>query len=125
MMAKKRDMRELREPNTPFFVLMYKETLLAANDLPSTLPSVVLDLLQEYGHVLHKEVPPRLPLKRGIKHQINLVLGAPLPKIPHIESAKRGELSDSTKCEEECPFSKNPHIENDKRGEMSDSTRCE
>ena len=109
-------MRELREPNAPFFVPMYKETLLAANDLPSTLLSVVLDLLQEYGDVLHKEVPPRLPLKRGIEHQIDLVPGAPLPKIPHIESAKRGELSDSTKCEE-CPFPKNPHIQNDKRGE--------
>ena len=106
MTARKRDMRELREPNTPFFVLMYKETLLAANDLPSTLPSVVLDLLQEYGDVLHKEVPPRLPLKQGIEHQIDFVPGARLPKIPHIESAKRGELSDSTKCEEECPFSK-------------------
>ena len=80
---------------------MYRETLLAAHDLPSTLPSVVLDLLQEYGHVLHKEVPPRLPLKRGIEHQIDLVPGAPLPKIPHIESAKRGELSDSTKYEGE------------------------
>ena len=31
MMARKRDMQELREPNTPFFVFMYKETLLAAN----------------------------------------------------------------------------------------------
>ena len=60
MMAGKRDMQALREPNTPFFVLLYKETFLAANDLPSTLPSVVLDLLQEYGDVLHKEVPPQI-----------------------------------------------------------------
>ena len=64
MMARKRDMRELREPNTPFFVLLYKETLLAANDLPSTLPSVVFDLLQEYEDVFPKEVPPRLPPAR-------------------------------------------------------------
>ena len=82
MMARKRDMRELREPNTPFFVLMYKETLLAANDLPSTLPSVVLDLLQEYEDVFPKEVPPGLPPKRGIEHQIDLVPGAPLPNRP-------------------------------------------
>ena len=71
MMARKRDMRELREPNTPFFVLMYKETLLAANDLPSTLPSVVFDLLQEYEDVFPKEVPPGLPPKRGFEHQID------------------------------------------------------
>ncbi|XP_073362328.1 uncharacterized protein [Aegilops tauschii subsp. strangulata] len=65
MTARKRDMRELREPNTPFFVLLYKETLLAANDLPSTLPSVVPDLLQEYEGVFPKEVPPGLPPKRA------------------------------------------------------------
>jgi hypothetical protein len=82
MMAKKRDMRELREPNTPFFVLMYKETLLATNDLPSTLPSVVFDLLQEYEDVFPKEVPPGLPPKRGIEHQIDMVPGAPLPNQP-------------------------------------------
>ena len=94
-------MRELREPNTPFFVLMYKETLLAANDLPSTLPSVVFDLLQEYDDVFPKEVPPCFPPKQGSEHKIDLVPGAPLPKVPHIESAKRGELSDSTKYEGE------------------------
>ena len=82
MMARKRDMRELREPNTPFFVLMYKETLLAVNDLPSTLPSVVFDLLQEYENVFPKEVPPGLPSKRGTEHQIDLVPGAPLPNWP-------------------------------------------
>ena len=82
MMARKRDMRELRERNTPFFVLLYKETLLAANDLPSTLPSVVFDLLQEYEDVFPKEVPPGLPPKRGIEHQIDLVPGAPLPDRP-------------------------------------------
>ena len=80
MTARKRDMQELREPNTLFFVLMYKETLLVANDLPSTLPSVVFDLLQEY--VFPKEVPPGLPPKRGIEHQIDLVLSATLPNRP-------------------------------------------
>ena len=52
---------------------------MAANNSPSTLPSVVLNLLQEYEDVFPKEVPPGLPPKRGIEHQIDLVLGAPLP----------------------------------------------
>ena len=82
MMARKRDMRELREPNAPFFVPMYKETLLAANDLPSTLPSVLFYLLQEYEDVFPKEVPPGLPPTRGIENQIDLVPGAPLPNRP-------------------------------------------
>ena len=49
----------------------------------------------------------------------------PLAKIPHIESAKRREMSDSTRCEEECSLPKIPHNESDKRGEVSESTKCE
>ena len=44
MMARKGDMRALREPNSMFFVLLCKKILLSTNDLPSSLPSVVLDL---------------------------------------------------------------------------------
>ena len=61
---------------------MYKETFLVTNDLPSTLPSVVFDLLQEYEDVFPNEVPPGLPPKRGIEHQIDLVPGALLPNRP-------------------------------------------
>jgi hypothetical protein len=43
------------------------------------LPSVVLDVLQEYEDVFPEEVPPWLPPKRGIKHQIDLVPCASLP----------------------------------------------
>ena len=82
MMVRKRGIRELREPNVPLFVLMYNETFLVTNDLPSTLPSVVFDLLQEYEDVFPNEVPPGLPPKRGIEHQIDLVPGAPLPNRP-------------------------------------------
>ena len=78
-MARKRDMRELREPNVQFFVLVYKDTFLVTNDLSSTLPSVVFNLLQEYDDVFPDEIPPGLPPKRGIEHQIDLVPGAPLP----------------------------------------------
>jgi hypothetical protein len=35
--------------------------------------------LQEYEDVFPKEVPPGLPLKRGIEHEVDLVPGAPLP----------------------------------------------
>jgi hypothetical protein len=62
-----------------FFVLLYKETFLSTNDLSSTLPSVVSNVLQEYEDVFPDEVPPGLPPKRAIEHQINLVPGASLP----------------------------------------------
>jgi hypothetical protein len=82
MMPRKGDLKNLREPNAMFFVLMCKDNLLLTNDLPSTLPTVVSDVLQEYEDVFPNEVPPGLPLKRGIEHQIDLVPGAPLPNRP-------------------------------------------
>jgi hypothetical protein len=82
MMARKGDLKDLSEPNAMFFVLIYKDTLLSTNDLPSTLPSVVFDVLQEHEDLFPAEVPPGLPPKKGIEHQIDLVPGAPLPNRP-------------------------------------------
>jgi hypothetical protein len=79
MMARKGDLKELGEPNAMFFVLLCKDNFLSTNDLPSTLPSVVFDVLQEYEDVFPEEVPPGLPPKRGIEHQIDLVPSACLP----------------------------------------------
>ena len=76
---RKGDLKELSEPNAMFFVLLYKEKILSTNDLSSTLPSVVFNVLQEYEDVFPDEVPPGLPPKRGIEHQIDLVPGASLP----------------------------------------------
>jgi hypothetical protein len=79
MMARKGDLKELSEPNAMFFVLLCKDNFLSTNDLPSTLPSAVFDVLQEYDDVFPKEVLSGLPPKRGIEHQIDLVPGASLP----------------------------------------------
>jgi len=69
----------LSEPNATFFVLLYKENFLSTNDLSSTLPSVIFNVLQECEDVFSEEVPPGLPLEREVEHQIDLVLGASLP----------------------------------------------
>jgi hypothetical protein len=79
MMARKGDLKEFSEPNAMFFVLLYKDTLLSTNNLPSTLPSVVFYVLQDLEDVFPDEVPPGLPPMRGIEHQIDLVPGASLP----------------------------------------------
>jgi hypothetical protein len=79
IMARKEDLKELSGPNAMFFVLLYKENFLSTNDLSSTLPSVVFNVLQEYEDVFLDEVPLGLPPKRGIEHQIDLVPGASLP----------------------------------------------
>jgi hypothetical protein len=75
----KSDLREVRNTIASFFVLLNKEVLLSTNDLPSSLPSVVLDLLQDFEDVFPDEILAGLPPLRGIEHQINLVPGASLP----------------------------------------------
>jgi len=72
-------LREVRNTTAPFFVLLHKEVLLSTNNLPCSLPSVVLDLLQDYEDVFPYEVPAGLSPLHVIEHQIDLVPGASLP----------------------------------------------
>jgi hypothetical protein len=82
MIATKSEMRDVRNnPNQIFIVLVYKGTLLSANDLTS-IPSVVTHVLQEYSDVFPEETPAGLPLLRGIDHQIDLIPGVALPNHP-------------------------------------------
>ena len=78
----KSDLREVRNTIAPFFVLLHTEVLFSTNDLPSSLPSVVLDLLQDFEDVFLDAVPAGLPPIHGIEHQIDLVPGASLPNRP-------------------------------------------
>jgi len=47
--------------------------------MPLSMSPAIADLLQEYGDVFPKEIPPGLPPIRGIEHQIDLIPGAFLP----------------------------------------------
>ncbi|WVZ96873.1 hypothetical protein U9M48_042456, partial [Paspalum notatum var. saurae] len=77
----KNGFRDVRNTNTPFFVLLHKDVRLSTNDLPSILPSV-LELLQLFEDVFLDDIPVGLPLIRGIEHQIDLVPGASLLNSP-------------------------------------------
>jgi hypothetical protein len=82
VVATKSEMREMREnPNATHFVLLYKDTILTANDMTS-LPSVVSNVLQAFKSVFPEEVPAGLPPFHGIEHQIDLIPGASLPNRP-------------------------------------------
>jgi hypothetical protein len=82
MLATKSEMRDVKSnPYQPFIVLVYKDTLLSANDIRS-LPSVISHLLQNYKDVFPEETPAGLPPLRGIEHQFDLIPGAALPNRP-------------------------------------------
>ncbi|KAI9157174.1 hypothetical protein LWI28_017969 [Acer negundo] len=67
-------------------VLLYKEACFSTNELDSSLPSVVVSLLQDFDEVFPEEMPIGLPPTRGIEHQIDFVPGAPIPNRPTYRS---------------------------------------
>ncbi|GAB2279375.1 hypothetical protein Dimus_039348 [Dionaea muscipula] len=84
--AKAKEMRQALFFNRPMMVLLYKEAFLNTNELNSSLPSVVVSLLQEYDDVFLDENPVGLPPIRGIEHQIDFVPGASIPNRPSYRS---------------------------------------
>ena len=63
----------------PCYALICKDALFSLEDISSSLPPAVANLLQEYVDVFPDEIPPGLPPIRGIEHQIDLIPGATLP----------------------------------------------
>jgi hypothetical protein len=61
------------------YALICKNALFSIDDIASTLPPAVTNLLQEYRDVFPDETPPGLPPLMGIEHQIDLIPGASLP----------------------------------------------
>ncbi|XP_021763816.1 uncharacterized protein LOC110728481 [Chenopodium quinoa] len=59
-----------------FYVLVSKEI---KEESKVQTPSVLEPILREFDDVFPDELPPGLPPIRGIEHQIDLILGAPLP----------------------------------------------
>ena len=70
-------------------VLLYKEACFSANEIDSSLPSVVVSLLQDFDEVFPEEMPIGLPPIRGIEHQIDLYPEHQFQTGPHIEVIPR------------------------------------
>ena len=69
-----------------------KEALFSFEDVPSSLPPAVTNILQEFADVFPQDVPPGLPPIRGIEHQIDLIPGASLPNhAPCLYQSRRDE----------------------------------
>ncbi|RDX96723.1 hypothetical protein CR513_20594, partial [Mucuna pruriens] len=67
-------------------VLLYNETCLNSKINPSSFPTFVISLLQDFQDVFSNEVPSGLPPIRGIEHYIDLILRAALPNKPSYRS---------------------------------------
>jgi len=61
LLATKSEIIEMTASNYVFFAIMFKEALFSYEDMPLPMPPAVADLLQEYGDVFPKEIPPGLP----------------------------------------------------------------
>lgn len=84
--AKESEIKRAYFSNQPMLVLLYKEAYLNTNDLDSSLPSIVVTLLQEFEDVFPDEGPSGLPPIRGIEHQIDFIPGATIPNRPTYRS---------------------------------------
>ena len=80
LFATKSDLADIDYDNDKLcYALLCKEALFSLEDIPTSFPPAVTDLLQEYGDIFPDEIPPGLPPLRGIEHQIDLIPGATLP----------------------------------------------
>jgi hypothetical protein len=85
LLATKREMRVVCEnPSSVIHYILVCKDEVARTNHSNPLPLVFSNLLQEFADVFPDELPPGLPPLRGIKHQIDLIPGAPLPnKAPY------------------------------------------
>ena len=79
LLAIKFDIGELDFSKSACYAFVCKEALFSFEDVPSSLPPAVTNILQEFADVFPKGVAPTLPPIRGIEHQIDLIPGASLP----------------------------------------------
>ena len=70
LLATKSDIDDPDFRKSVCYVFVCKEALFSFEDVPSSLPPAVTNILQEYTDVSPQDVPPGLPPIRGIEHQI-------------------------------------------------------
>jgi len=61
LLATKSKIIKMTASNSACLAIMFEEALFSNEDIPLTMPPAVADLLQEYGEVFSKKIPPRLP----------------------------------------------------------------
>jgi hypothetical protein len=79
MLATKSDLVVSTNVDVSFHALVCQQVLFLLEDITTSLPRAITNLLQEFKDVFPAEIPPGLPPLRGIEHQIDLIPGASLP----------------------------------------------
>jgi hypothetical protein len=79
MLATKSDLVETHATDACCYALVCKDAFFYIDDIASTLPASMTNLLQHFRDVFPSELPPGLPPICGIEHQIDLIPGASLP----------------------------------------------
>ena len=71
MLTTKFDLTEIYDNKLSCYALICKESLVSLENISSSLPPAIANLLQEFLDVFPAEVPLGLPPIRGIEHQID------------------------------------------------------
>jgi hypothetical protein len=79
MLATKSDLAISTNVDVSFHALVCMQVLFSLKNITTPLPRAITNLLQEFKDVFTAEIPPGLPPLRGIKYQIDLILGTSLP----------------------------------------------
>ncbi|KAL7615807.1 hypothetical protein Lser_V15G03942 [Lactuca serriola] len=77
MLASEKEVEQILDHEEVVYMLVAKGD--AKADRNDRLDGPLADLLVKYGDVFPTELPPGLPLIRGIEHQIDLIPGSPVP----------------------------------------------
>jgi hypothetical protein len=79
MLATRSDLFIPTTVDAHYHALVCRQVLFLLDDITTSLPRAITNLLQEFNDIFPAEIPPGLPPLRGIEHQINLILGVMLP----------------------------------------------
>jgi hypothetical protein len=79
ILATKSDLAVSTNVDVSFHALVCRQVLFSLEDIITTLPRAIANLLQVFKDVFPAGIPPGLPPLGGIEHQINLIPGASLP----------------------------------------------
>ena len=73
LLATKSDIDDLDFSKSVCYAFVCKEALFSFEDVPSSLPPTITNILQEFADVFPQDVPPGLPPIGGMEHQIDLI----------------------------------------------------